>query len=54
MPLEVASKLKIVAAHEEMTVTDFCLDAIVPQVQEALKKHGLEPLSRHSRSRKDD
>ena len=54
MPMEVASKLKIVAAHEEMTVTDFCLDAIVPQVQEALKKHGLEPLSHHSRNRKDD
>lgn len=53
MPMEVAAKLKIVAAHEAMTVTDFCLDAIVPHVQEALKKHGLEPLARYNRSRKD-
>lgn len=54
MPVELASKLKIVAAHEEMTITDFCLDAIVPQVQEALRKHGLEPLDRYSRNRKDN
>jgi hypothetical protein len=54
MPIEVAAKLKIVAAHEEMTVTDFCLGAIVPQLQEALKKHGLEPLDRHSRGRRDN
>lgn len=54
MPIEVATKLKIVAAHEETTVTDFCLEAIVPQLQEALKKHGLEPLDRHGRGRKDN
>jgi uncharacterized protein (DUF1778 family) len=54
MPVEVATKLKIAAAHEEMTVTDFCLDAILPQLKDALKKHGLEPLERHIRGSKDN
>ena len=53
MPVEVATKLKIAAAHEERTVTDFCLDAILPQLRDTLKKHGLEPLERYHRSNKD-
>lgn len=53
MPVEIATKLKIVAAHEETTVTDFCLDAILPQLKETLKKHGLEPLE-HQRRRHQD
>ena len=41
MPEDLARRLKIVAAHEEMTITDFCLQAIVPQIDHALAKHGL-------------
>jgi hypothetical protein len=54
MPVEIATKLKIAAAHEETTVTDFCLDAILPQLREALKRHGLEPLERQPRSHHDN
>ena len=42
MPEEMAHRLKIVAAHEDMTAQDFCLDAIRPQIDKALKRHGLE------------
>lgn len=42
MPEDLAHKLKIVAAHEDMTAQDFCLDAIRPQIDKALKKHGLD------------
>lgn len=42
MPEDLARQLKIVAAHEEMTITDFCLQAIVPQIDQALAKHGLQ------------
>jgi hypothetical protein len=41
MPQEMARQLKIVAAYEDITVTDFCLQAILPQLDKALKKHGL-------------
>ncbi len=41
MPEGVARQLKIVAACEDMTITDFCLQAILPQIHEALEKHGL-------------
>ena len=51
MPAEMATKLKIAAAHEEITVTDFCLDAILPHLKQALKKHGLEPLEGYGRGR---
>jgi hypothetical protein len=54
MPVEVATKLKIAAAHEERTVTDFCLDAILPQLRETLKKHGLDPLERYGRNSTDN
>ena len=42
MPEELARQLKIVAAHEDMTITDFCLQAIIPQIDKASTKHGLE------------
>jgi uncharacterized protein (DUF1778 family) len=45
MPEELARQLKIVAACEDMTITDFCLRAIIPQIDKALEKHGLQ----HSR-----
>jgi len=45
MPEELARQLKIVAACEDMTITDFCLQAIIPQIDKALEKHGLQ----HSR-----
>lgn len=51
MPAEMATKLKIAAAHEEITITDFCLDAILPQLKQTLKKHGLEPLEGYGRGR---
>ena len=41
MPEGVARQLKIVAACEDMTITDFCLQAILPQINEAAEKHGL-------------
>ncbi len=41
MPEDLAHQLKIVAAHEDMTAQDFCLDAIRPQIDKALKRHGL-------------
>jgi hypothetical protein len=42
MPEELARQLKIVAACEDTTITDFCLRAIIPQVDKALEKHGLQ------------
>jgi hypothetical protein len=41
LPEAVAHQLKIVAAYEGMTVQDFCEQAIVPQIQKAMLKHGL-------------
>ena len=41
MPEDLAHQLKIVAAHEDMTAQDFCLDAIRPYIDKALRKHGL-------------
>lgn len=42
MPEDLAHQLKIVAAHEDMTAQDFCLDAIRPYIDKALRKHGLD------------
>ena len=42
MSEDMAHKLKIVAAHEDITAQDFCLDAIRPQIDKALKRHGLQ------------
>ena len=42
MPQEMARQLKIVAAYEDITITDFCLQAILPQLDKALEKHGLQ------------
>ena len=41
MPEELARQLKIVAACEDTTITDFCLRAIIPQIDKAVEKHGL-------------
>ena len=41
MPEELARQLKIVAACENTTITDFCLRAIIPQIDKAVEKHGL-------------
>jgi hypothetical protein len=41
MPEDVARQLKVVAACEGMTVTDFCLQAIIPHIDKGLEKHGL-------------
>jgi hypothetical protein len=41
LPEAVARQLKVVAACEGMTVQAFCEDAIVPQIQQAMHKHGL-------------
>ncbi len=41
LPEAVAHQLKIVVAYEGMTVQDFCEQAIVPQIQKAMHKHGL-------------
>ena len=48
LPEAVAHQLKVVAACEGMTVQAFCEDAIVPQIQQAMHKHGLsaEQISR--------
>jgi hypothetical protein len=43
LPDEVAHQLKVVAAHERMTVQEFCEQAIVPQIHKAMAKHGLTP-----------
>ena len=41
MPEGVARQLKIAAACEDMTITDFCLEAILPKIDKALEKHGM-------------
>ncbi len=41
LPEEVAQQLKLVAVYERMTIQDFCVGAILPQLAKALKKHGL-------------
>jgi len=45
---ETAHQLKVVAAYEKMTTQDFCEQAIVPCIREAMAKHGLsaEQISR--------
>jgi hypothetical protein len=40
MPENEASQLKAIAALERMTVQDFVLQAIRPQLERALQKHG--------------
>jgi hypothetical protein len=41
LPEEIARQLKVVAACEGTTVQDFCAQAIIPQIQKAMDKHGL-------------
>ena len=41
MPDALAHQLKVVAAHEGMTVTDFCLEALIPHIERGIVKHGL-------------
>ena len=41
LPEDVARQLKVVAACEGMTVQDFCARAIIPQIEQAMEKHGL-------------
>jgi hypothetical protein len=43
LPEAVVHQLKLVAAYERMTIQDFCEQAIVPQIRQALKKHGVAP-----------
>jgi hypothetical protein len=43
LPEAVAHQLKVVAACEGMTVQDFCAQAILPQIRQAMEKHGLSP-----------
>jgi hypothetical protein len=45
VPEKLARQLKIVTACEDTTMTDFCLRAIIPQIDKALEKYGLQ----HSR-----
>jgi hypothetical protein len=41
LPEALARQLKVVAACEGMTIQDFCEQAILPQIQQAMEKHGL-------------
>jgi hypothetical protein len=41
MPEEEATQLKVIAALERMTVQDFILQAIRPELERALRKHGI-------------
>jgi hypothetical protein len=43
MPEDLAHQLKVVAAHENMTVQDFCLEVLRPSILQGLHKHGLDP-----------
>jgi len=43
LPADVAHQLKLVALYERMTVQDFCVQAILPSLDKALKKHALPP-----------
>ena len=42
MPEEEATRLKVVAALERMTVQDFVLLALRPALELAIRKHGLD------------
>jgi len=48
LPEGIARQLKVVAACEGMTIQDFCEQAILPQIQKGMQKHGLsaEQISR--------
>jgi hypothetical protein len=41
MPENEASQLKAIAALERTTVQDFILDALRPELERALRKHGM-------------
>ena len=41
LPEEVARQLKVVAACEGITMQNFCEQAILPQIQKGMQKHGL-------------
>ena len=41
MPENEATQLKAIAALERMTVQDFVLQAIRPELERALRKHGM-------------
>jgi hypothetical protein len=41
LPEGIARHLKVVAACEGMTIQDFCEQAILPQIQKGMQKHGL-------------
>ena len=41
LPEAVAQQLKLVAVYERTTIQDFCVQAILPSLAKALKKHGL-------------
>jgi hypothetical protein len=41
LPEGIARQLKVVAACEGMTIQDFCEQAILPQIQKGMQKHGL-------------
>jgi hypothetical protein len=43
MPEDLAYQLKILAAHENMTVQDFSLTVLRPSILQGLHKHGLNP-----------
>jgi hypothetical protein len=43
LPEAVAHQLKVVAACEGMTIQDFCAQAIIPEIQKAMAKHGISP-----------
>ena len=38
LPEDVAQQLKLVAVYERMTVQDFCVQALLPSLDKALKK----------------
>ena len=42
MPEEEATKLKAIAALERLTVQEFVLQAIRPELERALRKYGME------------
>jgi hypothetical protein len=41
LPEALAHQLKVVAACEGITVQDFCEEAIIPKIQQTMKKHEL-------------
>ena len=44
MPEDLADKLKIVASHERTTSQNFCMEVIIPHIEETWRKHGLDSL----------